>query len=63
MTHVEQAGCLNIENDIIDTTTEEGKKHVKDMEEAGTGLFRLPVQQYTSVQSLETQNKRVGDLV
>jgi hypothetical protein len=29
-----QAGCLNLENEIIDATTEEGKRYLRDIEAA-----------------------------
>jgi len=27
-----QAGCLSLEKEVIDTTTEEGKRHLRDIE-------------------------------
>jgi hypothetical protein len=32
-----KAGCLSIEEEIVDATTEEGKRYLKEMEEAVAG--------------------------
>jgi cell division cycle protein 37 len=37
-----KAGCLSVEEEIVDATTEEGKKSLKEMEEDAAGTDREP---------------------